>query len=299
MLRAMRAVVRDGSLKLASFPMPTKGLDEVIVSVRAAGICRTDLYAADGRLRVKEPRVLGHEAAGVVEMADGRFDVGTHVVIEPALSCRALAKVLCRACEAEGPCATPTMLGVDRDGAFADFVSVPSSALHRIPSDMRWEVAAMAEPLAAALGVLRAPIRGRGAVYGTGRIADLLVRVLEEAGLAPIPWNEGLSELDWVVEARAEGTSLDEAMCALRPQGTLVLKSRPAVHVSLDVALAVRRELTLVGRSYGSFADAVAWLGRVALDDLIGEVFPIERFEAAFAAARVSERQKIFFSLEH
>jgi L-iditol 2-dehydrogenase len=92
---------------------------------------------------------------------------------------------------------------------------------------------------------------------------------------------------------------LKEAALALRPGGTLVLKSRPARAVEIDVAYAVRHELTIVGRSYGPFDDAVAWLstGRISVDDLVGETFPLERFDAAFAAARTGERQKILFRL--
>jgi L-iditol 2-dehydrogenase len=124
--------------------------------------------------------------------------------------------------------------------------------------------------------------------------------VLVAAGFSPIPWVEQPCDLDWVVEARATSGSLAQAMHALRPGGTLVLKSRPPSAVAIDVAHAVRRELTLVARSYGAFDDAMTWLasGRVALADLVGETFPIERFDAAFAAARTGERQKIFFTLE-
>ncbi len=196
------------------------------------------------------------------------------------------------------------MLGVERDGAFADRVCVPSGAVHRVPEALSWQAAAMAEPVAAALGALRAPIdrRGRGAVYGSGRIADLLVRVLEAAGFSPMRWepsSEGApTELDWVVEARA--SSLSELMRALRPGGTLVLKSRPPGPSSLDVALAVRREITIAARGWGSFDEAVEWLatGRVRVDDLVGEIFPLERFADAFEAARAGERRKIFFAME-
>jgi len=302
MLQSMKALVRDGGLKLVTRATPTPPPGEVLVSVHTAGICRTDVYVADGELLVEEPRILGHEAAGVVEVGDDRFEAGSRVAINPALSCRALSSAECRACGVGNPCAVPTMLGVDRDGAFADVVSVPTRALYRLPAGLRWEVAAMAEPVAAALGVLRAPIdrRGRGAVCGEGRIADLLVRVLESAGFAPIRWREQPRELDWVVEARATPSSLEAAMHALRPGGTLVLKSRPADRVEVDVAFAVRRELTLVARSYGAFDDAIAWLstGRIVLDDLIGEVFPIHRFDEAFTVARNDERRKIFFALE-
>lgn len=272
----MRALVRRGTVELASRETPRPGPGEVLVAVRRAGICRTDVYVADGALAVDEPRVLGHEAAGVA--------LGVRVAINPVL-------------------AREAMLGVEVDGAFADYVCVPATAVHRVPDALSWEAAAMAEPVAAALGVLRAPIdrRGRGAVFGSGRIADLLVRVLESAGFAPRRWEhleDAPSDLDWVVEARA--SSLDAMIRALRPGGTLVLKSRPPSPVALDVALAVRREVTIAARGWGSFDEAVEWLatGRVRVDDLVGEVFPLERFADAFEAARAGERRKVFFTME-
>ena len=192
------------------------------------------------------------------------------------------------------------MLGVDRDGAFADTVSVPAAALVPLPDGVGWEIGALAEPVAAALGVLRAPIRpsARGAIFGNGRIADLMTRVLTGCWVRPHPLVPELRGLDWVVEATTAGRALDEAMHSLAPGGTLVLKSRPARPAALDVAYAVRNELILVGRSYGNFTDAVAWLSRLSLGDLVGEVFPLERFEAAFAAARRDEQRKIFIAME-
>jgi L-iditol 2-dehydrogenase len=272
---------------------------EVIVAVKRAGICRTDVYVADGALAVEEPRVLGHEAAGMVN--------GVRVVIEPALSCVMLSRAPCAACVAGRPCAFPIMLGVDRDGAFAEHVCVPVRAVHRVPDALSWEAAAMVEPVAAAVGVLRAPIdrSAPGAVLGRGRIATLLTRVLAAAGIS----HELLDTSDighanecsfaWVVEARATTATLDAAMRALRPGGVLVLKSRPPSAVPFDVALAVRKEIAVAPRSYAPFDEALGWLasGRIVVDDLVGEIFPIEKFETAFTAARASEGRKVFFAI--
>lgn len=276
------------------------GDGEIVVEVKRAGICRTDSYVAEGSLAVDEPRVMGHEAAGVT------LD-GARVAIEPMLSCAMVGRAKCVACEAGRPCVRPAMLGVDRDGAFADRACVPARAVHRVPDSISWEAAAMAEPVAAALGVLRAlstrDRSARGAVIGRGRIADLVARVLRSAGFAHdvIDVNDARDDaFDWIVEARATDGALIAATRALRPGGTLVLKSRPPAPAALDVALAVRKEITIIARSYGAFDDAIAWLasGRVAVDDLVGEVFPLERFDAAFSAARASEGKKIFFSME-
>ena len=81
-------------------------------------------------------------------------------------------------------------------------------------------------------------------------------------------------DLDWVVEARASALSGLDACAATRRDARL--KSRPPTPTSLDVALAVRREITIVARGWGSFDEAVDWLatGRVRVDDLVGRDLP-------------------------
>ena len=81
----MRALVRDGKVALAERVVPALAVDEVLVEVKRAGICRTDVYVADGTLAVREPRVLGHEAAGVVASDHPRLPRGARVAIDPVL----------------------------------------------------------------------------------------------------------------------------------------------------------------------------------------------------------------------
>jgi L-iditol 2-dehydrogenase len=309
MLGRMRAIVREGGqVRLREAPAPAAADGDVLVAVRRAGICRTDVYVADGRITVAEPRVLGHELSGVVVEGPG-FEAGERVTIIPALRCALRGAMPCAACMAGSPCAAPSMLGVDRDGAFATFVRAPAGAVMRLPPGTSWESGAMSEPLAAALGVLRAPlaIGQRGLVHGGGRIAELTLRVLRAAGHDAMAWEPGTPPpaalggvADWIVEARATDEALAAIVDAVRPGGMVVLKSRPAQPVALDVAAAVRKEITLVARSYGDFGEAMEWLGsgRVRVDDLAGEVFPLARFEAAFDLARRDERRKIFFGVD-
>src|SRR5262245_47111814 len=122
----MTALVRHGSwVGLRALPRPCPQDGEVVVRVVVAGICRTDLHVAQGRLAAADPVVLGHEFAGVVEEVGpgaGGVKPGDRVAVMPMLPCG-----LCAACSSgdELVCLEPTLLGVDRDGAFAELVAVP------------------------------------------------------------------------------------------------------------------------------------------------------------------------------
>lgn len=276
----------------------------VRIGVAFGGICRTDLYVAEGQIACAVPRILGHEVAGTVESvgpAVTRIAVGQPVTVMPAIACGA-----CLACRGERAheCERPSFLGLDRDGGFAEWLVVPEDAVATLPSGVSLRRGAYAEPVAAALGVLEAGLAPSmtGAVIGDGRIAELSARVLASAGFDRVarardPDALGEGELDFVVEtglAAGGLDTLDGLMRPLRPGGTLVLKSRPPRPVDLDVRAAVARRLTIRAVGYGRFGRALELLasGAVEVDDLFGDDFELADFERAFAAARADESRK-------
>jgi threonine dehydrogenase-like Zn-dependent dehydrogenase len=307
----MRALVRDDKgVRLAAVPIPECGAHDVLLRVAYAGICRTDLYVADGRLPTRGPTILGHELSGIVERAprDARLTRGTAVTVIPSIACRDCSE--CSERTSDEPtdpprCIRPRMLGLDRDGAFADFIAVPRDAVIPVPSALSLRRAAYVEPVAAALAVLRAPIpqNGRGLIYGDNRIAELTRRVLVAHG-----WDQVMSapagvrptsHVDFVIETVATEDALRAMIALVRPRGLIVLKSRPCEPVPFDVRAAVAREITFAAVNYGSFREAVALLaeGKILVDDLFEEPLPLEDFEAAFRRARSGESKKLFFAL--
>ncbi len=292
---------------------PSVGRGDVEIAVVCAGICRTDLLVASGRIPAAIGRVLGHELSGwVCRVGEGveRFAEGDRVTVFPIVGCGA-----CGYCDVDEPwrCAASEMLGVSRDGGFSDRVVLPERAVYRLPDGVSFELGAYAEPVAASLAVMRAGLRGRGVVLGTGRIAELTRRVLSahgvEAPLLPLPPGGNHADyhagdklplaprsLDFVVETVASEEAFDCAMSLLRPGGTLVLKSRAAAKVPLDVARAVGGELILRAVAYGRFADALALLssGRLQVTDLFGPTYDLDDHEPAFLAARADEGRKVF-----
>lgn len=309
-ITVMRAIVRSRTgVSVQAVPRPmTERDDDVLVRVAVAGVCRTDLYVADGSIASSEGRILGHECAGVVEEvghAVPSVRAGHHVTIMPMISCGR-----CEQCigNAETVCVARSMLGVDRDGAFAEFVVVPAKAVYRIPDSMPFNVAAYSEPVAAALAVLKAEIRPeqRGLIYGHSRFSTLVSRLLLARGFSRLecfdPRQDGASlasnAYDFVIETVATPAALRQMVRAIKPRGTVVFKSRTPLPVSIDFGLAVAKELIFRAVSYGSFREAIGLLAErlIQLDDLLGDVYRLDDFEQVFLRAREDESTKLFFS---
>ncbi|QDV09442.1 L-threonine 3-dehydrogenase [Planctomycetes bacterium Poly30] len=290
--------------------------DGVVVEILAAGLCRTDLYVADGTLAATPGVVLGHEAAGLVRAvgpAVTRLNPGVLVGLDPRVPCGE-----CSGCSgdpasvpalaAPNDCLNPRRLGVELDGVFADFVAVPAACAYPIAAEVDALRAAYLEPVAAAMGALDAGLRptDRGVIVGEGRIAELTARVLEHAGfsrpqiLAPkaLASRVPAGGLDFVIDAGLPDDGALAAMtAALRKRGTLVLKSRTARPRSFAPADWVAREITVVARAYGSFERAAEALADPALvlEDLFGSARPLAEYREVFAEGRRSEAVKLFF----
>jgi threonine dehydrogenase-like Zn-dependent dehydrogenase len=293
--------------RIALLERPRRALapGEARVRITAAGLCRSDLDAAAGKVPRAVGRTLGHEAAGVVVEGEAR---GATVALSPWRPC---ARAACAACPARPwRCEGARFLGVDDDGVFADEVIVDAAQLHRVPAALDPRHAAYLEPIAAALAVLEVPwpappralvADGQVLVTGQGRIATLVARVVEAAaGSAPrrlASLTERVEAARLVIETDATPTGLAAALAHVAPGGTLVAKSRVATPTALDWTQVVQREVRVFGAAYAPFAEARAWLvdRRVALDDLIGPSAPLGDYAAQLARARDAETHKLFF----
>lgn len=301
----MLAVLRISSgveLRPVLRPVVRRPLDVIVAPVRA-GLCRTDLHVAFGRIRCAEPRILGHEVSGVVTAVGAevtRVRPGDRVTVEPVMACER-----CEACLRALPCLNPHMLGIDLDGGFAQSLSVPERSVHSVPESLSFEKAAFVEPVAATLAVLNCPIgqNEAGTVIGTGRLAELTRRVLWARGFRDVRLcaDDGVGfegERDWVVDTVGTSHSLDTAMRLVRQGGRVLLKSRPAERVAMDVARAVQRELTFHAVRYAPFREAIELLCSTAfeVEDLLGACYPLSQYASVFQQAELSEQSKVFFA---
>lgn len=301
----MRAVVKQGrTVRMCKVPLPVPAPGEVLIRVEVAGVCRTDVFVARGRLSCADPVILGHEFAGVVAAAEAPcgFAPGDRVVAMPVIPCGA-----CTRCSAGMPecCAHHEFLGVARHGAFAEYIAVPASVVHHLPHALSFTEGAYAEPVCASLAVLKAGIRPeeRGLIYGDSRIAQLTKRVLVAEGFRTIETHGTDSSApletdayDFVIETQPAEAAFDEIIRAVRPGGRIVLKSRPPASVAIDLAAAVRKEVIFEAVSYGSFAESLEFLGRHDLADLFDDVRPLEDFAEVFATDDVGRNLKSFLT---
>lgn len=180
----------DGGVRVLEFeaPDPSKGSD-VIVRMRACGMCGTDLAILEGRHPAKPPVILGHECAGEVSEVGSDVKsvaVGDHVVVDPNLRCG-----VCRYCRSDRPnlCENLVSIGEDINGGFATFMLAPEGAVYKIPEKMNWKTAALTEPFSCIVnGFLRARVKPSesAVVYGAGPMGLFWVSLLRKAGARKI-----------------------------------------------------------------------------------------------------------------
>ena len=279
-------------------PDPTPAAGEAIVRVLLAGICNTDIELTRGYYPFTG--VPGHEFVGEWN--------GKRVVGEINAACGE-----CEACRAGRPthCERRTVLGIkDRNGTFAEYLALPEKNLHVVPADVPTDEAVFTEPLAAALQIqeqVDIGPRDRVVVVGDGKLGQLIGQTLSLTGCELLVIarharkrlllnNRGIHTTDTLPDTKfdvaiecsgsAEGFAL--ARRALRPRGTLVMKSTYAGELTLNASSLVVDEITVVGSRCGPFAAALDLLAarRVDVRPLIDDVFPLADGVSAFGAAQ-------------
>lgn len=305
-MKALR--FEQGAVKLADVA-PPQARGEALVRVTLAGICNTDVEIMRGYANFSG--TLGHEFVGVVEDSPAPEQIGQRVVGEINVGCG-----ICAGCLTHDArhCERRTVLGIrGRDGAFAEFLSLPPENLLRVHDSVPDHAAVFTEPLAAACAILeQAPLAATHnvAVIGDGKLGQLIARVLATTGCQLILIGKhadklelaaqagihtmALAELrpeprfDLVVEASGSAPGLALALDLVRPRGTIVLKSTFHGAVTLDTARLVVNEIKLLGSRCGRFAPALALLAeqRVNAEPLIAREFALTDGVAALQEAQ-------------
>ena len=304
----MKALYFDGKTLAMNpdYPKPKPG--EATVRVTMSGICGTDLEILKGYMSYTG--VLGHEFVGIVEDSHNKDLVGKRIVGEINAGCKKCASCLSGL---ERHCQNRTVLGIyKRDGAFAEYVSLPDENIHVLPDSVSDTQAVFVEPLAAAFEIteqLHLEPNWKIALLGDGRLAQLVARalrlschditcfghherktaLLQKIGIKTKPAIEHSDQhaFDVVVEATGSESGFLDAMRLVRPRGTVVLKSTIASQNKLDLSPAIVNEVTFVGSRCGPFRPAINALatGLVSVDDLVDAVYPIDQYSQAFEHA--------------
>ncbi len=320
----MRALVyRETGLVLdRHYPMPAPVDGEALIRVLQAGICNTDLEITRGYMDFQG--VPGHEFVGIVEKVHelpGRtsqaYLIGQRVVGEINAACH---RADCAYCQRGMPthCPDRTTLGiVNRDGAFADYLTLPIENLHIVPEHVSDEEAVFVEPLAANFEMLeQTHVKPTDSVVvlGDGKLGQLAAQVLALSGceLMMVGKHEeklalveqrgvqayllhngdhftlhGGRRVDVVVECTGTAQGLELAMRLVRPRGTIILKSTVAAKSLLHLAPIVIDEIRVQGSRCGPFAPALRALSQGSVDvrPLISAQYNLDEGLAAFEYA--------------
>ncbi|MGB9776304.1 MAG: MDR/zinc-dependent alcohol dehydrogenase-like family protein [Anaerolineae bacterium] len=328
----MLALVYDGKqLRLQDeYPRPIPPPGEALVRVRLAGICNTDLEIVRGYMGFRG--VLGHEFVGTVEECPAGREARSEAECRTLLGQRVVGEINaycgeCPTCRAGRPthCPHRTTLGIwGRDGAFAEYLTLPLRNLHIVPDGISDEEAVFTEPLAAALEILeQVHLRptDRVVILGDGKLGLLVAQVLALTGCDLIAVGhhreklailarrgiptaleseaEGL-EADVVVECTGRPEGFAAARRILRPRGTLVLKSTYHGRGEADLTGLVVDEITLVGSRCGPFPPALRLLERGLVDvrSLVSATYPLTQGVEAFARAAEPGVLKVLLRME-
>lgn len=315
----MKAVIFDGELKFREdYPNPLPGEGEALVRVLLSGICNTDLELMRGYRSFRG--VLGHEFVGVVETVRGGTEdlTGKRVVGEINFGCGRCG--YCRKGMKEH-CPERAVLGIaGRDGAMAEYVTLPAENLHEVPESLSEEEAVFAEPLAAAFEVIgQVHLRPTDSVLvmGDGKLGLLIalllrlshvdltllgrheskLRIARDEGIRTVRPDglEGTGGYDVVVEATGSPQGFEAALALVRPRGTVILKSTVAENTPLDLAPVVVNEIHVVGSRCGPFAPALRALagGFIDVSPLVTAVYPFGKAGEAFRKAAERDSLKV------
>jgi L-gulonate 5-dehydrogenase len=320
----MEAAVFDAprDIHMAERPRPEPGRGEALILTRAAGLCAGDLYIYRGvNPYVTYPRIGGHEIAGTI-VALGPATTGpapgSAVVVEPFIGCGH-----CYPCRIgkSNCCANLEIIGVHRDGGFAEYLVAPIDRLHSIPAGLSPFKASFAEPVAIAVQACRrgmvtgddtvlvlgaGPIglalvevaRALGATVFVTDIAKERLATAEELGGIPVASGEGLPDeilrltngegMPVVIEATGSVAAIESTAELVAAGGRIVIVGlvKKGVPVSFPGLDFTRKEMTIVGSraSVGCFPESLDLIasGAIRYPD-IATPFALNDAPAVFA----------------
>jgi threonine 3-dehydrogenase len=336
-MKALRKTKAGAGLSLETVQVPTIGPRDVLVRTKIASICGTDLHIYDwdrwSQCRIKPPLTLGHEFCGTVDAVGEEvagLDPGDLVSAEMHVQCGQCYQ--CRIGEAH-ICQNLGIIGIDRDGAFAEFVKIPASNVWKLDPAIPEHYGAILDPLGNAVhAVLRGPIAGQTVlVTGCGPIGLMAIAVAKACGSSTVfatETNEHRRELaremgadvvvdpslgDGRIRSETDGTGVDvllemsgnptairQGFAALRDGGRASLLGLSTERVALDLVNdIIFKGVTIHGiygrKMYATWVEMTALLKskRLDLDPVFDERLPLESFERAFASLASGSAGKI------
>jgi threonine 3-dehydrogenase len=336
----VKAAARPG-FELKDVPEPTIRDDEVLIRVRRAGVCGTDVHIYDwdpwAQGRVKPPIIVGHEFAGevvqvgrlVTDVHEGdRVTAEGHIVDGRCLLCRTGNSHVCPYTK---------IIGVDRDGCFAEYIAMPATNVWHLDDNVSFDVGGIHDPMGNAFHTaLTAPIPGSTVlVTGCGPIGIFAVGICKAAGASRIIASDVIEarlalakqmgahdvvhpkEAEAVVKQHTEGLGVDvvlemsgvpaaihQAFSLVRVGGRVQLLGIPSQRVDFDLANEIIfKGLTVYGvvgrRMYDTWLLMTRFLrsGQFDPTPVITHRFPLDAADEAIRAIKSGQAGKVIFEI--
>ena len=325
----MKAAVFDGKeIGIKSVKEPEITRSQVLVYVKAAGLCGTDLAIVNGYLPTPTPIILGHEFSG--EIVKVGKDVDQNWINKRVTSeINSNIDFNCYYCKKElyNQCISRKAIGIDIDGAFAEYIALESYLLHEIPDSITFDEATFIEPLAAAYQTFEMmPLDQNDkimAIFGLGKLGLLITQVALSKRLTLIVVDgsdkklnlakqygahhiinrlackdilneiknitEGLGA-DIVVDTTGNPEAISDVIASCRTRGKIHVKSTHGLETPINLTDIVVRELTLYSSRCGPFEKAIEGLksGKIQVKELISKKFKLDEIKQGFESYKLS-----------
>lgn len=327
-------LVEEGRFSYEEVPTPEPKNGEVQIQIKAVSICGSDVHGYDGASGRRKPRlIIGHEAAGVVSGIGAgvtRFQVGDRVVFNSVKYCGT-----CYYCThgLENMCDNGCCYGIRTDtqhldGAMAEYLTVPEYICYRLPEGIRFESAALIEPLSIAVHAVdgvKINMNDTAVVFGAGVMGLMMLKVLKTTGCGRVisvevdafkkemAHRNGADDVidgredvparvkeltggigaDFAIETASLKATIHNAFCSLKKTGTLIQVGNISPTIEAPLQLLVNNEIHWIGR-YGTFTEYAAALrllesGRVSVDDCISATPPLREGQEWFDRLHAAE----------
>jgi threonine dehydrogenase-like Zn-dependent dehydrogenase len=337
----MKAALFNGNdLVIETVNNPTLTPSQVLIQVKAVGLCGTDLAIVEGHLPTPTPIIIGHEFAGIIVKVGDNVDsawIGKRVVSE----INSNIDFSCYYCERYifTQCISRKAIGIDIDGALAEFIAVESYLIHEIPDSLSFNDATFVEPLAAAYQTFEMmPIEDDDntiAIFGLGKLGLLILQIAVFKNLKVIAIDGSEKKLrlaekfgalklinrlqidnisqrireftnnlgaDIVIDCSGSPNALVDIVSSCKTRGKIHIKSTHGLGTPIDLTDLVVREITIYTSRCGPFSKAIEGLEKnhVSVKELISDVYKLENVKEAFTSYKINRDMiKIIISFEN
>jgi threonine dehydrogenase-like Zn-dependent dehydrogenase len=282
----MKAAVMQGirSIKVEERAQPQTKPGEIVVKIRAAGICGSDyhVFLGPNQERRKPGLIVGHEAAGEVDtIGDGvqGWQIGERVAIDPQITCG-----ICHQCQNgwANLCDNMQVIGSSMrnfmNGAMCEYLSIPAKQLHRLPDNVSYEEGTMLDPVGNALHVFnRSHLKVGNCVAVVGYGADI------------------------VLEAVGASQTYEQCIRSVKKRGTVLALGFMEPHISLPIQPILFRELSIIGCT-GFVSECSTALNlmeneKIIVKPLITHTFTLDDVQEAFETVGRDDSTKVIVTM--